>query len=154
REEGLDLLQLVVGTLVQRHEFAGGLELLVQPSVGNRVGQDLRTRRHRTCPEAVDACCSEPTSQRRARRSTTKLPMLSDEVAAGEGALETWIARCDSTIKKSSTIVPSTRTAWARIPQGAGSRSSADSSGTRRCNARRKARLLSERHISSRPVRQ
>ena len=48
--------------------------------------------------------------------------MLSDEVAAGEGALPTWMTREDSWIRKSSTSLPSGVTAWARIDSGTAAR--------------------------------
>ena len=52
------------------------------------------------------------------RRSSS--PMCSDEVAAGEGAFEHVDDAVGSSIRKSSTIVPSGRAAWARTPAGAG----------------------------------
>ena len=45
-------------------------------------------------------------------------PMGMDEVAAGEGAFNTWMVRSVSPIRKSWTIVPSASTAWARTPEG------------------------------------
>ena len=47
-------------------------------------------------------------------------PILKDAVAAGEGALRTWIMRAASTIRKSSTRRPSGVKAWALTPAPAG----------------------------------
>jgi hypothetical protein len=44
-------------------------------------------------------------------------PMGMEEVAAGEGALSTWMVRSVSPIRKSWTMVPSASTAWARTPE-------------------------------------
>src|SRR5262249_12357039 len=85
-------------------------------------------------------------------RSTIVLPMLSEAVAAGEGALLTLMTRSVSWIRKSSTIDPSGATACARMPAGAGCRCSALISGTSRCSALTNAALLAERHISPSPV--
>ena len=52
------------------------------------------------------------------------------EVAAGEGALRTWMARGVAERTKSSTRRPSRATACARTPAKAGRRSSALISGT------------------------
>ena len=65
--------------------------------------------------------------------------MLSDAVAAGEGAFSTFTTRSVSSMTKSSTILPSGLTVWARTPAGAQSRYSDLISGTRRCSARTKA---------------
>ena len=47
-------------------------------------------------------------------------PMLSEAVAAGEGAFSTWIIRSASTKRKSSTSCPFGSSAWARTPAPAG----------------------------------
>src|SRR5260221_1858280 len=78
-------------------------------------------------------------------------PISSEAVAAGEGALHTWIAFGPVTIMKSSTRVPSGRIAWARTPAPPGTRSSSWTSGIRLCKLRTKAFLLNERWISASP---
>src|ERR1700684_230916 len=68
------------------------------------------------------------TSDRRPGRGTLLTILLaisSEAVAAGEGALHTWIALLPSSSRKSSTRLPSRRTAWARTPLLPGIRSSA-----------------------------
>ena len=80
--------------------------------------------------------------------------MASDAVAAGDGALTTWTQRPERTISKSSRRVPSGLIAWARTPAPAGTRSSAFTSGTRRCRAATIFEGRSDRTISSAPVRQ
>ncbi len=51
-----------------------------------------------------------------AARVTRSRPIGIAEVAAGEGALQTWMLRAVSWIRKSCTSVPSARTACARMP--------------------------------------
>ncbi len=60
--------------------------------------------------------------------------MLREAVAAGDGAFSTFTTRSVSSITKSSTILPSGLTVWARTPAGAQSRYSDLISGTRRCS--------------------
>ena len=85
-------------------------------------------------------------------RSTIVLPMFSEAVAAGDGALLTLITRSVSWIRKSSTIEPSGKTACARMPAGAACKCSARISGTSRWSALTNADLLTDRHISPSPV--
>src|SRR5439155_16067152 len=81
-------------------------------------------------------------------------PIASEAVAAGDGALRTWIASCETAIRKSSTSEPSGATACARTPAPPRTRSSVRSSGTSRWRARTKAALRRDRYISYVPVRQ
>src|SRR5437667_119907 len=80
--------------------------------------------------------------------SATWRPIASEAVAAGEGALRTWIASGPATMRKSSTSEPSGLTAWARTPAPPRTRSAVVSSGTSRPSARANAARLSERYIS------
>ena len=57
-----------------------------------------------------------------------------DAVAAGDGALRTWMAVFVVSIRKSSTSWPLGPTAWARTPLWPGRRSSNVTKGTSRCN--------------------
>jgi len=52
-----------------------------------------------------------------------RFPISMEEVAAGEGALQTWTEFPPWTIKKSSTSLPSFIRAWARTPAWVGMRS-------------------------------
>ncbi len=63
-------------------------------------------------------------------RSAISPAMPSDEVAPGDGALRTWMTRRSVLNTKSSTRLPSAASAWARTPDGPGSRSASVSSGT------------------------
>ena len=64
------------------------------------------------------------------------LPMDSDEVAPGDGAFSTCIARIDSTIQKSSNNSPVLFMAWALTPAPPGLTSALVISGIRRCRSR------------------
>jgi hypothetical protein len=44
--------------------------------------------------------------------------MASDDVAAGDGALRTWMMFLEFKIEKSSSSAPSEAMAWARTPDG------------------------------------
>ena len=88
----------------------------------------------------------DATGRSGARPAMTR-PMASDAVAAGDGALTTCTTRASPSSlpslpakAKSSSRVPSWRTAWARTPLPAGTRSSSVSSGTSRCSAAHEAR--------------
>ena len=69
-------------------------------------------------------------------------------MAAGEGALSTWMAPSVWLILKSSTSEPSGLTACARTPAPPGSMSEAWMAGTRRWSDATNAPLLSERYTS------
>jgi len=79
-------------------------------------------------------------------------PISREAVAAGEGALQTWIAHGPLTIRKSSTKPPSGRKACARTPDSPGVRSSAQTSGISFCRLSTNAFLLKDRCISSSPA--
>ena len=55
--------------------------------------------------------------------ATMALPISSEAVAPGDGALQTWSALCPRTMRKSSTRLPSLSSAWARTPASHGTRS-------------------------------
>src|SRR6185295_7289534 len=76
----------------------------------------------------------------------------SDEVAAGDGALQTLIAFFSSKIKKSSTRPPLRSQACARTPAPPASRSCSCISGMSICNALVKAAFEKDRYISPHPV--
>src|SRR5688572_11635366 len=80
--------------------------------------------------------------------------MEREEVAAGDGALQTLITRLSSKIRKSSKRAPSRLHACARTPAPPGARSSSRISGSNFWSALVKAALESERYISPIPVRQ
>src|SRR5213594_2739468 len=75
-------------------------------------------------------------------------PIAIEAVAPGDGALSTWTASASAMMRKSSTIVPSGLTAWARTPAPPRVTSSERRAGTSRCSAVTNAALLSERYIS------
>src|SRR5690606_26713047 len=81
-------------------------------------------------------------------------PMLSEAVAAGEGAFRTWTDRSPCTMTKSSTSLPCASTACARTPDLPGTRSAACTRGTSRWSSRTSRSLLSERANSATPDRQ
>src|ERR1700683_1340742 len=96
------------------------------------------------------------TNERRPGRGTLLtifLAISSEAVAAGEGALQTCKEFLPSTNRKSSTMLPSRGRACARTPLLLGIRSSACTSGIKRCKLRVNAVLLKERNISSAPSR-
>ena len=68
--------------------------------------------------------------------------IASEAVAAGEGALSTWITRSVSCSRKSSTSEPSGASACARTPARPRTRSCERTSATSRCSERVKARYL------------
>ena len=72
-------------------------------------------------------------------------PIAKELVAAGEGALITWIILLVSLITKSSTNQPSADRAWARTPAGLDEISSAVISGTSFWRAFTNAPLKKER---------
>src|ERR1700736_2263893 len=72
-------------------------------------------------------------------------PISSDAVAAGDGALKTWMELGPFTIRKSSTNLPSEARAWARTPEGAGTKSSPRTSGTSCCKLRTNAFFRNDR---------
>src|SRR5580704_8164210 len=97
------------------------------------------------------ACYAIFTNERRPGRGTLLTILLaisSEAVAAGEGALQTWREFLPSSSRKSSTRLPSRSRACARTPLLLGIRSSACTSGTKRCRLRVNAALLKERNIS------
>src|SRR2546430_14597065 len=73
------------------------------------------------------------------------------DVAAGEGALQTWSVRSVCSNIKSWTRVPSRRTACARIPAFSGSRSSKLRDGQYFLHSLRYPRFRREFRISIRP---
>src|ERR1700693_931090 len=72
-------------------------------------------------------------------------PISKEAVAAGEGALHTWIVDESWMIRKSSTRLPSGRRAWARTPAPPGTRSLAEISGMSLRRLRTNAFLLKDR---------
>src|SRR4051812_42083577 len=56
-------------------------------------------------PTTAHPTTAHPTTA--ATLSAIRRPISSDDVAAGDGALQTWVARFDSMIAKSSTKEPS-----------------------------------------------
>src|SRR5918997_2415370 len=87
-------------------------------------------------------------------RLAISCPIGIEAVAAGEGALRTWTEFSPSEIRKSSTIAPSSLSAWALTPAEMGTTSPSSTSGTSFLRPRTNAFLLTERWISPIPVRQ
>lgn len=81
-------------------------------------------------------------------------PIANDAVAAGDGALHTWMMLPLILMSKSSSSVPWRSQACARMPDSPASRCSAWIVGMRFCKALTKACLLNERWYSPIPVRQ
>src|SRR5262249_51099686 len=126
----------------------------VQAVVEERVDQLLRAG-HGPRIVGVGSRASQPAARspkRRVAMSAMVRPMLSAEVAPGDGAFSPWTVPSASTMRKSSTSSPLGSTACARTPAPPRSRSSARRSGTSRRSAVTKADLLSERYISPMPV--
>src|SRR3990172_702909 len=99
-----------------------------------------------------DAKRPQPSPKLFSAIASTSALIASDAVAPGEGAFSTWIAFFASTMRKSSTSLPASSTACARTPAPPRARSSARTSGTKRCSAFVNAALLSERYTSCSPV--
>ncbi len=78
----------------------------------------------RCCGVTVPRAKRERTAQPRcsAKRATIASPIVSAEVAAGDGALSTLTTLPCASMRKSSTSAPSGRSACARTPAGAGIR--------------------------------
>src|SRR5258706_9547939 len=95
-----------------------------------------------------------PQTKRFSARAATVSPIDRDDVAAGEGALQTLIAFFSSKIKKSSTSPPWRSHAWARTPAPPASRSCSCISGISTCRALVKAGFENDLYISPHPVLQ
>ena len=85
--------------------------------------------------------------------SATTLPISSEAVAAGDGALQICIPDLLLTIRKSSTKPPSDRRAWARTPGSTGTRSLQQSKVSTFADCAQKGLLPKDLYISSKPDR-
>ena len=109
------------------------LRFLTQPlAEGAADGHGLRGRLDRPSGDPRHSARARGVVPRRPRavRRSRPAPAPSAEVAAGEGAFRTCRVRAVSENAKSSSSRPSRPTAWARMPDQAGSRSAAVMPGT------------------------
>ena len=79
-------------------------------------------------------------------------PIASEDVAAGDGALRTWITRPLPRRMKSSESLPSRVSACALMPLGPPTTSVSEMAGRYRCTSRTKARFEMSRQTSAAPA--
>src|SRR2546429_1176187 len=103
----------------------------LSPPLGGRGQSPCSNRRSRRS-NAAGPKRFYPRPKVSAASSATWRPIAREAVAAGEGALRTWIASGSATMRKSSTSEPSGLTACARTPAPPRARSAEVSSGTSR----------------------
>src|SRR5581483_12389167 len=105
--------RLLLTSSSSAHAHAAARRATTSAGLGRRY--DAGTLRFAASSSPSPSCCSA--------MSAIMRPIASDEVAAGDGALRTWITPGALEITKSSTSVPSRFSACARTPDGPGSTS-------------------------------